>query len=302
MLAQVSTAVLSSREYPVQLQGQRIYMMDTASYTITDAINPHMRSVDGSLNVVDYPRAKEQWEKLKETYEELGFTIDVLSSAPHCPDMVFCANQIFPFVNTDGKPSIIVSNMANDSRQNEVDPIVKQLHERGITPYFLEERNVSTFFEGMGDALWVPGRKLICGGYGPRTKKEVYESLTKITGATVHTFELNQPKFYHLDTCLSILNENTVLACREGFTEQGWIELHQIFSDVISVPLTEADSPGFACNAHCPDQKHVIIQRGNEWTNGELLKRGFLPIEVDTDEFIKSGGSVFCMKNQSLWD
>jgi N-dimethylarginine dimethylaminohydrolase len=72
--------------------------------------------------------------------------------------------------------------------------------------------------------------------------------------------------------------------------------LKSIFNNLIEVPLEEADSPGFACNAHCPDQKHVIIQTGCQKTLQLLKDYDFVPLEVDTSEFIKSGGSVFCMK------
>ncbi|NDB82577.1 MAG: amidinotransferase, partial [Alphaproteobacteria bacterium] len=46
----------------------------------------------------------------------------------------------------------------------------------------------------------------------------------------------------------------------------------------------------------CPDQKHVIIQKGCQKTLQLLKDHDFVPLEVDTSEFIKSGGSVFCMK------
>ena len=62
------------------------------------------------------------------------------------------------------------------------------------------------------------------------------------------------------------------------------------------MPHTEADSPGFACNAHCPDEKHVIIQKGNAQSVALIKQHNFIPIEIDTSEFIKSGGSVYCMK------
>lgn len=277
-------------------------MIDPDAFTIVDAINPHMKAADGRLNVIDKTRALAQWEALRATYQGLGMTVDVLRSAPACPDMVFCANQTFPFWNKRGEASVVLGNMANESRQAEVAPIQAQLLARGVNCQLLPERTEATLFEGMGDALWVPGRRLICGGYGYRTKREIYEVLEAITETPIVLFELVQPKFYHLDTCLSILDDRTVLACREGFQARDWTKLQKLFEQVIEVPLAEADAPGFACNAHCPDGKHVIIQRGNRTTCQQIEKAGFVPVEVDTDEFIKSGGSVFCMKLQSLWD
>ena len=294
--------VQSAQSFPSLPQGRLIYMIDPQYFTIVQAINPHMHDSSGKLNTVDIPKARAQWQSLKKTYEDLGLRVDVLNPVPDCADMVFCANQTFPFLKEDGSKAVVVSNMANDLRHREVAPIVEQLDSRGVECIGLLPRSVATLFEGMGDALWVPGRKLICGGYGIRTQKEIYQTLESVTGTKVILFELVHPKFYHLDTCLSILDDKTVLACREGFTTEGWDRLGQLFDRVIDVSLDEADAPGFACNAHSPDGRHVILQRGSVKTCERLRAAGYLPIEVDTDEFIKSGGSVFCMKLQSLWN
>ena len=55
-----------------------------------------------------------------------------------------------------------------------------------------------------------------------------------------------------------------------------------------------------ASNAHCPDGKHVLIQEGCPVTNRQLKEAGFIPVELETGEFLKAGGSVFCMK-QMFW-
>lgn len=294
--------VQSAQSFPLLPQGRLIYMIDPQYFTIVQAINPHMQDASGKLNTVDIPKARAQWQSLRKIYEDLGFRVDVLNPAPDCADMVFCANQTFPFLKSDGSKAVVISNMASDLRHREVAPIGEQLSSRGVDCIVLPPRSAATLFEGMGDALWVPGRKLICGGYGIRTQKEIYQILESVTGTTIVLFELADPKFYHLDTCLSILSDKTVLACRAGFTAEGWEQLGGLFEHVIEVALDEADAPGFACNAHSPDGKHVILQRGSEQTCERLRSAGFVPIEVDTDEYIKSGGSVFCMKLQSLWN
>jgi N-dimethylarginine dimethylaminohydrolase len=261
-----------------------------------------MRDEHGNLRTIDKDRARQQWKKLVDVYQQLGFKTTVMECRPECPDMVFCANQTFPFLDKDGHPSVILSNMWDDTRHQEVATLGAQLASRGVRVHALPARRMETLFEGMGDALWVPGRRLICGGHGFRTDPRIYDFVHEITGAPIVLFELLHPKFYHLDTCLSLLDARTVLACREGFTEDGWQTLHRLFSRVITVPLGEADAPRFACNAHCPDQEHVILQKGSVETCRILRGYGFTPIEVETDEFIKSGGSVFCMKMQSHWN
>lgn len=282
--------------------GRLIFMVDPRGFDVVKAINPHMKNEAGELQRIDHMRAERQWLSLLAAYQRLGFEVTVLRSQPECPDMVFCANQTFPFRDAEGCPAVILSNMADEVRHREVAALREQLIAHGVRCYELPERSEGTLFEGTGDALWVPGRRLICGGYGFRTSPQIYEEVSRITRSPVALFELRHPKFYHLDTCLSILDDSTALACRAGFTEEGWAQLAQIFPRLIEVPLEEADSPGFACNAHCPDQKHCIIEAGNRQTIAALVRNGFIPVEVETSEFIKSGGSVFCMKLQCAWD
>ncbi|MDZ7695236.1 MAG: hypothetical protein U5K69_29670 [Balneolaceae bacterium] len=82
-----------------------------------------------------------------------------------------------------------------------------------------------------------------------------------------------------------------------AFTEQGLALINE-FGEVITANEHEAKKL-FACNATCPDGKNVIIQKAVP----TLIKNCATPAqvhEVDTSEYLKSGGSVFCMK-QLLW-
>ena len=85
----------------------------------------------------------------------------------------------------------------------------------------------------------------------------------------------------------------------EAFDDAGRALIDALFETVIEVPDHEARHQ-FACNAHCPDGAHVLIQEGCEGTNAQLRNHDFVPVELDTSEFMKSGGSVFCMK-QMIW-
>lgn len=284
------------RSLPTFAKPQRVLMVSPTHFDVVSAINAHMVREDGSLNVVDKQKALTQWQDLKKVYEKLNLSVHVVEGVPNLPDMVFSANQSFPFVDTAGKRHAVLSNMRNDVRHCEVEHIAAFLTAQGYTLHHLDERAKGCFFESMGDAVWLPGHRFILGGFGFRTDKREYTKLAQIVDAPVAVFELKNEKFYHLDTCLSVLNSTTALACPEAFTEEGWELLLSIFETVLEVPLEEADSPNFACNAHCPDEKHVVIQRGCSNTVGLLKQHGFVPIEVDTSEYIKSGGSVFCMK------
>lgn len=265
-------------------------------FNVDHAINPHMLDESGKPNQINFDVAQKQWKALVSTYESLGLEIQIFEPLKECPDMVFCANQSLPYLNKDGKPAALMSNMQDDCRQEEVASIESSLKNLGFEISYLPERTKDTLLEGMGDALWVPGKKIICGGYGFRTHESIYSLVSERLDASVVTFELKNPRFYHLDTCLSILDDKHVIACKEAFQDDDWKNLCTLFENVIEVPLSEADSPYFACNAHCPDRKHVILQEGSVKTEAGLKEYGFTPIPLNTAEFIKSGGSVFCMK------
>jgi N-dimethylarginine dimethylaminohydrolase len=64
---------------------------------------------------------------------------------------------------------------------------------------------------------------------------------------------------------------------------------------VIEVDAAEA-TQAMACNAAAFSGKYVVLQSGAPRVNRKLRERGFQVIEVETSEFMKSGGSVFCMK------
>jgi N-dimethylarginine dimethylaminohydrolase len=151
----------------------------------------------------------------------------------------------------------------------------------------------------MGDALWHPGRYLLWGGYGFRTDRAAYDVIAERLDVTVLALHLSDPDFYHLDTCLSPLDETTALYVSAAFDDDALALIELGFETLIEVPDQEARTL-LAGNAHSPDGTHVLIQEGCTETNRRLRAAGYEPVELATDEFLKAGGSVFCMK-QMYW-
>lgn len=268
-------------------------MVSPQFFNIEYAINAYMTSVSGELNTIDRHMAVNQWDKLKNIYSELGFKTQVIDGIEGLPDMVFSANQSFPFWDfKKNKPAVIISNMRSDFRKNEVIYFEKFYKENNYDIYHLDSKYS---FEGNGDALIRPNSKEIYGGFGFRTDKNIYNEISRKTGHDVFLLELTNEYFYHLDTCLSFLNEDTVAIVPEAFTEDGLKLIKIKFNNVINIDISEAKN-NFAGNCHSPDGKHVILQGGSAKLNKDLISNGFQVIETDTTEFMKSGGSVFCMK------
>jgi len=272
-----------------------VLMVTPDYFSVEYVINPHMKN---QVGMVDKVNARRQWETIYQSFERLGYNTLCIQGAKDLPDMVFSANQSLPGLTPDGQKKAVMSLMHADQRKAEV-PFFEQWYRRHeYEVCYLDEEHIQQF-EGMGDALWHPGRRLIWGGYGFRTDLKAYEQIAKIFEVPVIALELTSDYFYHLDTCLCLLNEKNVLIYPNAFTAESLEIIHQAFTHVIVADEKEAKEL-FACNAVCPDGQNVIIQQGCEKTNKKLQQAGFEIIPVETDEFLKSGGSVFCMKLM-LW-
>ncbi|SMO49938.1 dimethylarginine dimethylaminohydrolase family protein [Gracilimonas mengyeensis] len=274
---------------------EKVLLVKPTYFTVEYVINPHM---EGHIGDVDKLAAQNEWDHLKSAYDELGYYTHVVEGQRGYPDMVFCANQSFPNITKDGKKQVIMSVMHARERQGEVPFIRKVYEESSYEILYLDESKFNSF-EGMGDALWHHKKRLIWGGYGFRTSKEVYEPISDLFDTPVIALELTDERFYHLDTCLCILDEATALIYPKAFTDEGIELIESIFENVIEASKYEAEKL-FACNATCPDGKNVFIQQGCVDVNHKLKEAGFKVHEYSTYEFLKSGGSVFCMK-MLLW-
>lgn len=273
----------------------KVLLVKPTYFSVEYVINPHM---EGNIGEVDKMAATNEWNHLKSAYEELGLHTHVLDGARGFPDMVFCANQSLPNITADGKKQVIMSVMHAEPRKEEVPVIQKSYEESSYEIVHLDESKFKDF-EGMGDALWHFKKRLIWGGYGYRSTPEVYQYISDVFKTPVIALQLVNEKFYHLDTCLCILNEDSAMIYPAAFADEGVALIRSVFKNVIEVTKYEAENL-FACNATCVDGKNVFIQQGCVDVNHKLKDAGFKVHEFSTYEFLKSGGSVFCMK-MMLW-
>lgn len=270
-------------------------MVEPTYFSVEYVINPHMADNVGMVHKVE---AKGEWELIKSTFSQIGIETHVIKGQKDLPDMVFCANQSLPFIDDDGKKHVFMSIMHADQRKEEVPYIEQWFRQAGYEIHFLNEDKIDDF-EGCGDAIWHTGKKLLWGGYGYRSSVKAYKQISETFDVPVIALELIDETFYHLDTCFCVLNKETVLIYPDAFTDEGLDLINAIFDKVIHASKYEATKL-FACNATCADAKNVIIQQGCTDVNKKLRDAGFAVHEVSTYEFLKSGGSVFCMK-QMVW-
>ena len=283
-------ARLEAATLPLRREPQRILMCTPEYFEVVDVKNPYM---EGNIGAVDQRKAVLQWEELRRAFLQNGHEVVTIAGQEGLEDMVFAANQTLVGTNAEGEPYALLSCMTHASRQREV-PFFRQWFEaRGYRIYTLTEK--AERFEGHGDALWHPGRQLLWGGYGHRSTLAAYEQVAVTLNVPVIALELIHPNFYHLDTCFCVLRDGAVLIYPGAFTAEDRAMIARLFPLVLTVSEEEA-THYFACNALALDGRTVILQRGARETNALLRAHGFTVIEVETGEYLKSGGSVFCLK------
>lgn len=273
----------------------RVLLADPLHFDVEYAINPHMAGPDGALKRVDRELARQQWRAVRDAFESAGLRVEVLEAQPGLPDLVFCANPALPVpaeASASGRPVAIVSNMRWPARRREAALAAARLGRLG---YVTRRLNTLAPLEGMGDGLWHPGRAFLWAGVGPRSSRRAWDSARRWIDAPIATLELVDPDFYHLDTALALLDEHTCLWLPQALSHRSRRLVERLVPRRIEADAREARE-ALACNACSPDGRHVLIDRRAEGTIGKLRAAGYAPLALDTGEFLKSGGSVFCMK------
>lgn len=279
-------------DLPSRVEPKTVLMCGPDYFEVKDVKNPHMAEHVGTT---DRQAAILEWEKLRHTFEGLGYPVNVVPAQPGLEDMVYAANQVFVGTDADGTRLCIPANMKHSARQKEVPFYVDWFRAHGYKVQELTDNSATEApcFEGHGDALWHPSRRLIWGAYGFRTAAAAYDHLSVLMDAPILRLRLVDAVFYHLDTCLAPLDEETAMYYPAAFDADGRELLGAVFKNLLEVNASEAAN--FACNAAVLG-RNVVMQKGSPEIRKRLQDLDFEVCEVDTSEFIKGGGSVFCLK------
>ena len=132
------------------------------------------------------------------------------------------------------------------------------------------------------------------GGHGFRTDLRALGEIARLGDVPVAALRLIDPAFYHLDACFMLLDEGRAGWVPGAFDEEGRGILERLVPRLLEVPQDEAKGR-LAANAVCVDGHNVVIDAGCPKTIALLEGEGFRVEPVDTSEFLKAGGSAFCM-------
>lgn len=261
---------------PARTATTRHYAMTAPEYfTVEYAINPWM----DTATPVDTALALTQWDTLRRVYADLGHTVDLVAPRTGLPDMVYAANGGFLVGDT-----AVVARFAYPQRAGEADAYAEWMAAAGYRPVRTEHVN-----EGQGDLLLV-GSNLLA-GYGFRTDRRAHDEIAAITGLGVTSLELVDPRFYHLDTALAVLDDSTIAYYPPAFSDDARERLTELFSTAIEVGSADAYVLGLNVVS---DGRHVVMPAAATGFAAQLHRAGFEPIGVDLSELLKGGGSVKC--------
>jgi N-dimethylarginine dimethylaminohydrolase len=254
----------------------RHYVMTPPQFFAVEyAINPWM----DTTNPVDAAAALSQWQRLQDVYLQLGHIVDLVVPVPGLPDMVYAANG---GLIIDG--TALVARFKYPQRQQESAAYGAWLQSQGFVPVYAQHVN-----EGQGDLL--PVGDIILAGHGFRTALRAHSEIAGIFNRRVISLELVDPRFYHLDTALTVLDDTTIAYYPPAFSYVSRAHLETLFPDAIVVD--SADAYAFGLNA-VSDGRHVVLSAAAAGFAEQLSDAGFEPIGVEMPELLKGGGSVKC--------
>ena len=255
----------------------RSYLMCPPQYfAVTYAINPWMRPdapVDAAL-------AMRQWGALRATYESLGHSVATIEPVAGLPDMVFAANGATVIDGT-----VLGVRFRYPERDGEAAAYLSWFRSRG----YARVHSPASVNEGEGDIL-VAGDTLLA-GYGFRSDVAAAAELAAVFGRRVVSLRLVDPRFYHLDTALCVLDASTAMYYPAAFDDAGRAALATAFDELIEAKDEDAEALGL--NA-VSDGRHVVLAKQADGLARSLFARGFVPVPVDMSELLKAGGGAKC--------
>ncbi|KOS11851.1 N-dimethylarginine dimethylaminohydrolase [Microbacterium aurantiacum] len=265
-------------------QHRRYLMCRPEHFTVTYSINPWMEPAKPT----DTAKAVAQWQTLYDTYLSLGHEVELIDPIPGLPDMVYTANGGFVI---DGVA--YGARFRFPERAPEGPAFMEWFGAQGFDVVDPVEVN-----EGEGDFLLVGDT--ILAGTGFRSTGDSHRELRDVFGKEVVSLTLTDPRFYHLDTAISVLDpvegpggvERANIAYLPGaFDAESRRVLAERYPDAIQV--ADADGAVFGLNS-ASDGRNVIISPRATGFEAQLRERGYTPIMIDLSELLLGGGGIKC--------
>lgn len=265
-------------------QHRRYLMCRPEHFTVSYRINPWMEPAKPT----DTAKALAQWQALYDTYLALGHEVELIDPVPGLPDMVYTANGGFII---DGRALGVRFRV--DERRGEERPFMDWFAGHGFD--LVEPVSVQ---EGEGDFLLVGDT--ILAGMGFRSTGDSHAEIARVFDRDVVSLRLVDPRFYHLDTAISVLDpvegpggveKANIAYLPSAFDDDSRRILEERYPDAILVD--DADGAVFGLNS-ASDGYNVFISPRATGFEAQLRERGYNPVLVDLSELLLGGGGIKC--------
>lgn len=255
---------------------RRFVMCRPEHFEVSYSINPWM---DPGAPV-DRALALTQWEALRTSFESHGHAVELVPGEAGLPDMVFAANGGLAIGSR-----AMSARFTHPQRAEEGPAYHRWLAARGFT----EVVAAAETNEGEGDFLRVGQRILAATGF--RSSPAAHREVEYFFGRPVVSLELVDPRFYHLDTALMVLDDDNIAYFPAAFTPDSRAVLAALYPD--AVVADEADALVLGLNG-VSDGYNVFLAARAHGLAEALRGRGYNPVGLDLSELLKAGGGVKC--------
>jgi N-dimethylarginine dimethylaminohydrolase len=261
---------------------RRYLMCRPEHFTVSYRINPWMHP----QNPTDTALAVTQWQTLYATFISLGHEVELVDPIEGLPDMVYSANGGFTIDNV-----AYGASFTYPQRQPEGPAYMDWFRSRGFE--VIEPRQIN---EGEGDFLLVGD--VILAGKGFRSDAASHDEIAAIFGREVVSLTLIDPRFYHLDTAIAVIDpvtpengEANIAYLPGAFDEASLLELQRRYPNAVLV--SDEDAVWLGLNSISDGYNVVIASRATGFER-QLRERGYNPIGADLSELLRGGGGVKC--------
>jgi N-dimethylarginine dimethylaminohydrolase len=241
---------------------------------------------------IDTVRAMKQFGRITNVIRALGVEILLIPPQKNCQDQTYVAN-----IGIALNPFIVLANYKAPGRACEVEPARKFFEAQGyrniVQPPF--------HFEGEADLKKFTD-KVYFGGWGQFSDPKAYRWIEQKTGIKVVLLHEVNPKVYHLDCSLLVVDDKNLVVTKEGLDAKSLATLEKMANVILTPP--EVAITGVTNAVLIPEKKIVLsgtfnpetpqYRKAMEWMNATFDRFGYTCVFLDVDEFDKSGADLSC--------
>ncbi|TDV45510.1 dimethylargininase [Actinophytocola oryzae] len=261
---------------------RRYLMCEPRYFAVEYSINPWMNPDEP----VSAELAVKEWTELADSFRRLGHRVETIRPVAGLPDMVFAANS-----GTVVHGRVLGARFRARQRTAEADHYRRWFLDHGYQDVVMP----TAINEAEGDFAWTG--EFLLAGTGFRTDPAAHGEAQEVLGVPVVSLQLMDPRYYHLDTALFVLQEASptrpahVAYYPEAFSPGSRRVLARLFPT--AVIANEADAECLGLNG-VSDGRNVVIPMEATHLAANLIAEGYEPTFVDIAELRKSGGGPKC--------